>query len=353
LISTEPPKGDIPTPHGIRFFTTIMLIISHKGMELDFNPISNRTEMSLELKQTWTFLNRPSSLYTDSFIMLSGMLVAYSFVGRLQRGQNIKVLKEIAARYFRIVPPMAALIIFGTFLLPILSNGPQWNMLITNQSQLCKVTWWRNFFMIHNWFGFENICMTHTHHVGTDFELFLCAPFIIMFLHKHPRKASATIFLLALASTIARFYITYKRQMTVYVLFGLELVKVYFTLFFQDLSLFFFSVANLYEVANYMYILPPYRFTVYAIGIALGYILRTHKGRQLTPTQLNLGWFIAITGLIATMLGCSVMSVFNYEYDIIHASLYSSIAPIPWCFFFAWTIYTAQLGYRNSMKILL
>jgi peptidoglycan/LPS O-acetylase OafA/YrhL len=234
-MSTEPPKGDIPAPHGIRFLKTILLTMAHKGMELDFNPISNRNEMIYVKKNPFSSILRVSSLHTDSFIMLSGMLVAYSLVGRLQRGQNIKVLKEIAARYFRILPPMAALIIFTTFILPILSNGPQWNMLITNQSQLCKFTWWKSIFMIHNWFGIENMCMMHTHHVGVDFELFLCAPFIIMFLYKHPRKASATLFLLALASTIARFYVTYKRRMSVYVLFGLELV--YFT-FFK--SLFFF-----------------------------------------------------------------------------------------------------------------
>lgn len=222
MVSTKAPRGDIPSPHGIRFFNTLMLIVSHKCMEVDFNPMSNRTEMVLTSKSPWTVVVRASYLYTDSFIMLSGMLVAYSFVGRLQRGQRINVMKEIAARYFRVVPPMAALIIFGTFILPLLSNGPQWNMLITYQSQLCKQNWWRNFLMIHNWFGFENICMTHTHHVGTDFGLFLTAPFVIILLFKYPKKTSSVIFSLALVSTVARFYITYARNMTVYVLFGLE-----------------------------------------------------------------------------------------------------------------------------------
>jgi Acyltransferase family len=222
LISSEQPKGDIPTPHGIRFINTIMLIVSHKCMELDFNPIPNRTQMSLTSKSPMTVVVRASYLYTDSFILLSGMLVAYSFIGRFQRGQKINVIKEIAARYFRVVPPMAALILFGTFILPLLGSGPLWNMLITDQSDLCKKNWWRNFLMIHNWFGFENICMTHTHHIGTDFGLFLSAPFFVMFLYKYPRKASMVIFVLALASTVARFYVTYARDMTVYVLFGLE-----------------------------------------------------------------------------------------------------------------------------------
>lgn len=76
--------------------------------------------------------------------------------------------------------------------------------------------------MIHNWFGFENICLTHTHHIGTDFGLFLVAPFVITFLFKQPKKAAVVVILLAVASTVARFYVTYARDMTVYVLFGLE-----------------------------------------------------------------------------------------------------------------------------------
>jgi len=177
MTSSKPANGDIPSPHGIRFLNMIMLIISHKCMELDFNPIQNRTEMILTSKAPGTVLVRASYLYTDIFLMLSAMLTTYSFVGRLQRGQKINYWKEVAGRYFRVVPPMAALIIFGTFILPILGSGPQWNMLITEQSLLCKQNWWRNFLMIHNWFGFENICMTHTHHIGkkrhSQYELHL------------------------------------------------------------------------------------------------------------------------------------------------------------------------------------
>lgn len=223
MVSSEPAKGDMPTPHGIRFVNTLMLIFSHKCMELSFNPIPNRsTDFLADSVNPWTVLVRASYLYTDTFIMLSGMLVTYSFIGRLQRGQSINALKEIAARYFRVVPPMAAIMIFGIFVLPLLGSGPQWPMLITGQAEMCKQTWWRNFFMIHNWFGFENICMTHTHHVGTDFQLFLCTPLLVTFLYKYPKKASATIFSLALIATIARYYITYSREMSVYVLFGAE-----------------------------------------------------------------------------------------------------------------------------------
>lgn len=178
--------------------------------------------MILTSRNPVTVIVRASYLYTDTFIMLSGMLVTYSFIGRLQRGQTINILKEIAGRYFRVMPPIAALIIFGTFILPILSNGPQWNLLITYQSELCKQTWWRNFLMIHNWFGFQNICMTHTHHVGTDFELFLVAPILIILLHRYPKKTSIVVIIISIVATFGKFYVNYSRNLTVYVLFGLE-----------------------------------------------------------------------------------------------------------------------------------
>lgn len=75
--------------------------------------------------------------------------------------------------------------------------------------------------MIHNWFGFENICMTHTHHIGTDFELFVFAPMIIILLHKYPKQTSAGIIFLGIISTAGRFYITQARDMTVYVMYGI------------------------------------------------------------------------------------------------------------------------------------
>jgi uncharacterized membrane protein (DUF485 family) len=102
-----------------------------------------------------------------------------------------------------------------------------------------------------------------------------------------------------------------------------------------------------------MYILPPYRITVYSIGIFLGYLLRKHKNVKLSPAQVNLGWFLATAGFLATLFLTATMSVFNYDYDVMDAALYSSLASIPWCLFFAWIIYVAQLGYKSKKNFVL
>jgi len=53
------------------------------------------------LGQSWTVIARAASLYTDPFIMLSGLLTAYSFVGRLNRTGNLDIRNEYLSRLLR------------------------------------------------------------------------------------------------------------------------------------------------------------------------------------------------------------------------------------------------------------
>ena len=321
-----------------------MLLFAHKGMELNFTPMTNRVHMNDEQKELVSVPQRALYLNTDAFLMLSGLLISYSFIGRLQRGRKIEIIKEIAGRYFRLVPPMAALMIFGTFIFPLIGSGPQWNMLVTYQSELCKRTWWRNFLMIHNWFGFENICMTHMHHIGSDFELFIASIFVIIFLHNSPKYGTIAILILACASTAANFVVSFTTRISAYVLYGVELValhklfKIFVTFYL------FFSISKLYDAANHLYILPVYRFSVYAIGIYLGYRLRKHKNKKLTDTQVFLGWSLAGSMLVIT---CAI-SIANQEYSPLMAACFNALAPVVWCFYFAWFIYVAQAGHKSK-----
>lgn len=152
--------------------------------------------------------------------MFSGFLTAYAQIGRLLRGQRVKTYQEYIGRILRIAPPLGALILFCTFVLPFLGSGPQWNLVVTNHGDICKKYWWRNMLFIHNYFGFKNMCLTHTHHVGIDTELFLASPLFIWLIWKWPRKGSCALIILALITTVHRFYVTYKLRLSNYVYFG-------------------------------------------------------------------------------------------------------------------------------------
>lgn len=220
IFSTNSRSSDILSLHGIRFFNLIMLIFCHKSMEVNFNPIANKTEMNLFFLEPVSILFRCCYLYTDVFLMLSGLLVSYSLFGKLQKGQRLNIMREITARYLRFIPLIAVLILFSIFILPLLGSGPLWNRAINYQSDLCKQTWWRSLLMIHNWFGFENICMENTHHVGTDFQLFVVTIFLIILVHNAKKLGIVVIIVGAVASTIARFYVVYMRELVIYITNG-------------------------------------------------------------------------------------------------------------------------------------
>lgn len=197
-----------------------MLVACHKSMEVNFNPIANKTEMNLFFVQPISIVFRCCYLYTDVFLMLSGLLVAYSLFGKVQRGQRVNVFREIVSRYLRFMPLMAFLILFTIFILPLLGSGPQWNRAIIYQSEICRKTWWRNILMIHNWFGFRNVCLEHTHHLGSDFELFVVAIFLIILIYLNKKVGIFLLIALAVASTVARFYVVYVRELVIYITSG-------------------------------------------------------------------------------------------------------------------------------------
>jgi hypothetical protein len=307
-----------------------VIIYRHKSMAVLFNPFTNRTEMTKRLANPFLLVYASAaSLYTDIFLMLSGLLTTYTVFGRLQRGREIIVWREMLDRYVRIVPSIIFLILFCTFILPLLGSGPMWNLVVTSHSDICKKHWWRNLLFLQNWFGYNSICLTNTHHVGIDFQLFTAATFLTIALWKWPRRGLQAIVGLAVLSTFARFYVTMKHELSIHIFFGIKLSKIA-------------------EVADRMYIIPPFRFTVYSIGMLLGYTLRKHKDFQPTKAQTILGWIAAFSTFFITLLASVRMNFHDYKYDKVEAALYAAFAPAMWCGLSTWIIFISQKGCNSK-----
>ncbi|KAG5323880.1 NRF6 protein, partial [Acromyrmex heyeri] len=329
LFSLERPQGDIASLHGIRFLNSALLLASHKSMAVFFIPYVNRTYMSEFLGKPWTVFARAASLYTDPFIMLSGLLTTYLFVGRLKKSGNLDIKNEYLSRLLRLVPTLGALILFCTYIMPYIGSGPQWPLVVTNHAEICKKTWWRNFLFIHNYFGFENMCLTHTHHIGIDTQLFMISPVLVLLLYKKPKIGAIVLGTIALISTILRFYITYTKDLNNYVYYGT-------------------SIRQLFDTADYSYTLPSHRLTVYIIGVFAGYFLRNlPENFKLGTTTLYIGWTMCSLMFLAALIGPSKMGSIDYVYDPIHAAAYNAFAPIGWCSLFLWIAITQHTGSSN------
>lgn len=105
-------------------------------------------------------------------------------------------------------------------MLPLWGSGPQWNLVVGHHADICKQHWWRNLLFIHNYFGFSEMCLTHTHHLGIDTELFAVAPIFILALWRWPRRGLFALLLLCTVGTAARYYTTIVNQLSNYIYFG-------------------------------------------------------------------------------------------------------------------------------------
>lgn len=103
LFSTKRDANDIEVAHGIRFLAVLLLLIAHKAMVSFFHPVLNRNEFVKMSTNPFSVILRSAVLFTDTFLLLSGMLTGYSIFGRYLRGENVNYLKEIAGRYLRFV----------------------------------------------------------------------------------------------------------------------------------------------------------------------------------------------------------------------------------------------------------
>ncbi|CRK95963.1 CLUMA_CG009406, isoform A [Clunio marinus] len=331
LLNVDDNPNEIQTVHGIRFLNAMVLMFTHKSMAILFNPFINRTEMTKRLANPFLLVYASAaSLYTDIFLMLSGLLTTYTLIGRLQKGRKIVIWRELLDRYVRIVPSIIFLILFCTYILPLLGSGPMWNLVVTSHSDICKKHWWRNLLFVQNWFGYNSICLTNTHHTGIDMQLFIVAIFLTIGLWRWPKRGIQAIIGLSILSTIARFYVTITHELSIHIFFGISLSKIA-------------------EVADRMYIIPPFRFTVYSMGMLLGYILRRHKDSQMTPKQAKLGWTFGFLAFFITLFVSIRMNFPDYKYNSFEAALYAAFAPASWCVLSAWIIFASEKGCNNQI----
>jgi peptidoglycan/LPS O-acetylase OafA/YrhL len=328
LTSTKRSEDDIKAIHGIRFLNAFLIFFCHKSVD-SLLPRINRTELAINTAGPASIIIRMCALYTDVFLMLSGLLVAYSLAKKLKSGQKINAITEYIGRYIRIMPNMLATMLVTAYIIPhFVHQSPHRANVIEKPAKLCKLYGWRNLLLIHNWFSFEDMCNLHTHHVGSDFELFLTAPLLLTLLWKWPRRGSVLIILLAAVSTLGRFYVTYTGELMYFVPFGAKLSK-------------------LLDTANNLYSLPTYRFTVYGIGLLSGFTLRTYT-INLSRLQYLVGQVINATLIVIVIAAGINMTGVNVKYNAMHHALYAAFAPILYCLHVAWIIFAAQQGHKSN-----
>lgn len=95
-----------------------------------------------------------------------------------------------------------------------------------------------------------------------------------------------------------------------------------------------------------MYLIPSQRFSGHAIGILLGYILRTFKGRKFTKIELAFGYFLSFTIFVASV----AIMLANLKYHLLYQAIFAAVASILYCLSVSWLILASQFGHSRKFS---
>ncbi|XP_050405941.2 nose resistant to fluoxetine protein 6 [Patella vulgata] len=256
ILNATPPKGSLTCLNGIRVISMAWIILGHV-LTTYSDTLENPTE-ALDVIKTFSFqpmLNAP--LAVDTFFVLSGLLVSYLFIKEISKTKRIRCMQMFMYyfhRFWRLTPLYMLVLLFFGFLSRYIASGPFDKPDVLYRDN-CKTYWWRNILYINVLFPEREICMLWSWYLSDDMIFYVVAPLAII-----P---------LALGFTVFGFLIIVLMMVTHIVTYG------YFEWVID-------SGSQLWHNQEYMdkvYLNPWSRIGVYAVGLALGYILLKTKAK--------------------------------------------------------------------------
>ncbi|PNF21731.1 hypothetical protein B7P43_G10364 [Cryptotermes secundus] len=335
LLAELPAEGDINCIYGVRALCTMTVYLTHKVIAVAFSPYSNRVELTEVSNEGWATMLRTSLVFTDSFLLMSGVLTSFNMSKEMQRKKHIDWIKKYVARFIRLTPALLAVVLFYAYVLEHLGAGPQWNLAVKRNADFCKESFWRNILYIQNFFPFEQMCATHTHQLALDMQLSLLSPLLVTLLWHWPACGVLLLLCLHALSTLLRYVATYRNQLSLAIFHGI-------------------TVKQLYQTANLTYTRSLHRATPYLLGVSLGYLLhRTDRNTQIPKMIVWAGWLLATYFVYLCSFSHSDLRLRDYRYSVNDASNYAAYSPIISSLALSWLIWACFTGHGGLLNELL
>jgi peptidoglycan/LPS O-acetylase OafA/YrhL len=265
------PRGNVlDCLDGIRTLSIFWVVFGHTFIfETEDLAFSNYTDLLGINHQGW-LASLPAQSLTggyfavDTFFFLSGFLACYimlkKFYKMLEQKHYVRYLKSIPFiylnRFLRLTPTYFFVLLMYLKIVPLLSSGPFWNMLDTDQS-FCNQYWWTNLLYINNLYPTENHggCYAVAWYLANDVQFFILVPWIIWLTSLSPLWTISFLLVASIASMISSFFIALHQHWSI-------------------------SIYNLNEFMDYFqnyYIVPWGRCPPYIFGIILAIVWFFYK----------------------------------------------------------------------------
>lgn len=338
LLSTARSGDTMSCMHGLRVLSISWVVLLHSFYMEATSPNVNRAVVAKLGDSVGNMVLLNATLSTDTFLLLSGALLAVSFLrtagssGRL----SFNPLSFYWHRYVRITPVYAVVLWFYASLLVRLGSGPLWDRLVGPETDNCVLNWWTNLAYVNNFVQLAAPCMNQTWYLAVDMQLFWLSPLVLVPLMRWPRFGRALLFVLVIAAVCVPFTITFVGNLAGAMLYTLD-------------------QSMLGQVFVDVYTRVYNRAGPYLVGIALGCVLTEVRGRRvhMSPALVALGWAASTATCLAVLFGVFGFYQRWHQYSALEAGLYAGLHRTAWAVGVAWVVFACVTGHGGVVNSLL
>ncbi|XP_035740471.1 O-acyltransferase like protein-like isoform X1 [Vespa mandarinia] len=335
LFNTDRHQDSIACLDGLRFLSICWIIYGHTyymevmGINMDLTQVP-------KMHESWSkMLVLNGNMVTDTFFLLSGVLLAYTEIIKKEKNSNWKldVIGLYLHRYSRLTPAYAMMIGFYATIYSKFGSGPHWDAWVGSNRDYCRENWWTNLLYVNNYVNVSDMCMSQSWYLATDMQLIWLSP---IFLYPMLKPARRIFFWIVIGfafvlSMILPFAVTFIHRYTATMFYYKEQ---------QD-------VANVFL---YVYTRVYTRAGPYIIGLALGYLLAKRRSYdvKLRKPYIVSGWLIAIAVGLSAVLGAREMYFDKHPYNRLEASFYAGMHRHAFALAVSWIIFSSVYGYAGE-----
>ncbi|XP_049268069.1 nose resistant to fluoxetine protein 6-like [Rhipicephalus sanguineus] len=236
----------------------------------------------------------------------------------------IYVASNLSA-FARLTLPIVG-IILGTFLLPLLVDGPADQDFVASEVQGCISKWWTVFVHSNNFNSMNDMCLQHLWYVSADMQLFVfvALPLTLIFI-RHPKIGMVLSAVVATAFTV------------------MTILQVYYWDVAYSMSVATNDQRKTYLSLELIYYKPFTHVGSYVLGLVTGYLALEYRTKPIHKAIQTAQWLLSIG------LACFVMFVTVYwnqgnaPNDVVNA-LYGGCHRLLWALALAWPSFACATG---------
>ncbi|XP_065300442.1 nose resistant to fluoxetine protein 6-like [Dermacentor albipictus] len=268
-------------------------------------------------------------LSVSTFLYLSGFVLTFSLLGFRQGlyKQNLFIVFLIGCckRYIRLTIPIIG-VILGTFLLPLLVDGPADQDFVASEVQGCISKWWTVFLHFNNFNSMNDMCLQHLWYVSADMQLFLfvALPLTLIFV-RHPKIGLVLSAALAIAFTV------------------MTALQIYYSNVAYSMTVATNDQRKVYRSLELIYYKPFTHVGTYVVGLVAGYLALEYRNKPIHKVIQTVQWLLSI-GLACFVMFATVYWNQGNTPNKAANALYGGCHRLLWGLSLAWPSFACATG---------